>query len=140
MLTSGVVHLHDNARLHTTAPARALLEHFNRELFAHSHYSPDLTLSDYHLFTYLKNWLGSQRFNNNEELMEGVKTWLSSQAEDSFDTGIQNLLPDKTSASIPAVTTLRSSVSMYLFFVYNTFFSLLVFLTAHRKLLSENPS
>jgi hypothetical protein len=26
---------------------------------------------------YLKNWLGSQSFNNNRELMEGVKTWLS---------------------------------------------------------------
>jgi hypothetical protein len=50
-------------------------------------------LSDYHLFTYLNNWLRSQRFNNNEELMEGVKTWLSSQAADFFDTGIQKLIP-----------------------------------------------
>jgi hypothetical protein len=33
-----------------------------------------------------------QRFNNNE-LMEGVKTWLSSQAADSFNTGIQELIP-----------------------------------------------
>jgi hypothetical protein len=53
---------------------------FNWELFDHPPYSPDLAPSDYHLFirTYLKNWLGSQRFNNNQELMEGVKTWLSS--------------------------------------------------------------
>jgi hypothetical protein len=48
-------------------------------LFDHHPYSHDLTPSKYHLFTYLKNWLGSQRFNNNE-LMEGVKTWMSSQA------------------------------------------------------------
>jgi hypothetical protein len=41
-------------------------------LFDHPPYSPDLALSDYHLFTYLKNWFGSQRFNNSE-LMEGVK-------------------------------------------------------------------
>jgi hypothetical protein len=34
---------------------RALLEHFNWELFDHSPYSPDLAPSDYHLFTYLKN-------------------------------------------------------------------------------------
>jgi hypothetical protein len=46
-------------------------------LFGHPPYSLDLALTDYHLFTYLKNWLRSQRFNNNEELMEGVKTWLS---------------------------------------------------------------
>jgi hypothetical protein len=32
-------------------------------------------------------------FNNNEELMEGVKTWLSSMAADFFDTGIQKLIP-----------------------------------------------
>jgi hypothetical protein len=51
-----------------------VLEHFNWELFDHSSYSLDLAPSDYHLFTYLKNWLLSQRFNNNEELMEGLKT------------------------------------------------------------------
>jgi hypothetical protein len=32
-------------------------------------------------------------FNNNEELMEGVETWLSSMAEDFSDTGIQELIP-----------------------------------------------
>jgi histone-lysine N-methyltransferase SETMAR len=81
MLTSGVVFLHDSAHLYTAGRSRALLEPFNWELFDHPPYSPDLALSDYHLFTYLKNWLGSQRFNNNKELMEGVKTWLSSQAQ-----------------------------------------------------------
>jgi hypothetical protein len=30
--------------------------------------------------------------------MEGVKTWLSSQAAYFFDTGIQNLVLDKTNA------------------------------------------
>jgi hypothetical protein len=54
MLTSGVV-LHDNARSHTTACIRALLEHFYWELFDHPPYSADLASSDYHLFTYLKN-------------------------------------------------------------------------------------
>jgi histone-lysine N-methyltransferase SETMAR len=66
--------------------------HFNWELFDHLPYSPDLALSDSHMFTYLKNWLGSQRFNNNEELTEGAKTWLSSQAADFFDKGIQKLI------------------------------------------------
>jgi hypothetical protein len=61
-------------------------------LFVHASYHPDLAPSDYHLFTYLKNWLGYQRFGSSEELMEDVKTWLSSQAADFFDTGIQNLI------------------------------------------------
>jgi hypothetical protein len=91
MLTSGVVLLHDNVRPHSAARTRALLEHSNWELSDHPPYSPDLAPSDYHLFIYLKNWLGSQLFNN--ELMEGVKMWLSSQAADFLDTGIQKLLP-----------------------------------------------
>jgi hypothetical protein len=75
MLTSNVVLLHDSVCLHTAAGTQAFLEHFSWELFYHSPYSLDLALSDYHLFTYLKNWCGSQCFNNNEKLMEGVKIW-----------------------------------------------------------------
>jgi hypothetical protein len=41
----------------------------------------------------VKDWLRSKIFNNNEELMEGLKLWLSSQAADFFDTGIQKLIP-----------------------------------------------
>jgi hypothetical protein len=55
MLTSGVVLLHDDARPHTAARTGALLRHFNWELFDHTPYSPDVTQSDRHLFTYLKN-------------------------------------------------------------------------------------
>jgi histone-lysine N-methyltransferase SETMAR len=85
--------LHDNEPPHTGARIRALLEHFNWEFFDHSPYSPELALSDCHLFTYQKTWLGSQRFNSNEELTEGAKTWLSSQEADFFDTGVQKLIP-----------------------------------------------
>jgi hypothetical protein len=70
MLTSAVVLFHDNARPHTAARTRALLEHFNWELFDHPLSSPDLAPSDYHL----KKWLRSQRFSNRDDLMEGVKT------------------------------------------------------------------
>jgi hypothetical protein len=78
MLTSGVLLLHDNAHPHRATLTQPLLKHFNWELFN----QPDVALRDYHLLTYLKNWLQSQRFNNNEELMEGVKKWLSSQVTD----------------------------------------------------------
>jgi hypothetical protein len=47
----------------------------------------DLAMSNYHLFTYLKNWLRSQCFNNNK-VMEGFKTWLTSQVADFFVTGM----------------------------------------------------
>jgi histone-lysine N-methyltransferase SETMAR len=84
---------HDNARPHRAARTRALLQHFNWVLFDHPPYSPDLSPSDNRLFTYLKNWLGSQRFNDNEEFMEGVKTRLSPLAADLFYTGIHKLIP-----------------------------------------------
>jgi hypothetical protein len=106
MLTYGVVLFYDNARPHTAACTGKLLEHFNWELFDHPPHSPDLSPSDCHLFTYLKKWLGSQRFNNNEEAVEDVKTWMSSQA-------YKNVFPNKTSASIPMVTMLRSSLNTY---------------------------
>jgi transposase len=112
MLTSGIVLLHENASPHIAVRTRQLPEHFNWELFEHPPCSPDLAPSDYHLFTYLKNWLESQRFNNNERLMDGVKLWLSSQAADLFDTDIQTLIPRFDSVSISAVTTLRCSLSM----------------------------
>jgi transposase len=57
MLASNVVLLHDNACPHTAVHTKALLEHFNWELFDHPPYSSDIAPSDYHLFTYLKNWL-----------------------------------------------------------------------------------
>jgi transposase len=92
MMTSAVVLLHENAHLHTAARTQALLENFSWELFDQPPYSPDLTPSDYHLFThtYLKNWLRSQCFNNNEKLTESVKTWLSSQVTEFFDIPYKN--------------------------------------------------
>jgi hypothetical protein len=95
MMASGVMFLQDNARPHTAARTRALLEHFKWELFDHPLYSSDLAASDYDQFTrtYLKNWFRSQRFNSNKELMGSNKTWLSSQAAGFLDTGIQKLIP-----------------------------------------------
>jgi hypothetical protein len=88
MLTSGVVLFHDNTRPNTAAHTRALLEHFNWELFDHPPYSLHLASSENHTFTYLKNWLRPQCFSNNEDLMEGGETSLSSQEPDIYDTGI----------------------------------------------------
>jgi transposase len=87
----------DSTRLrtstYTAAHTQALLEHFNWELLDCPPYSPHLAPSKYHLFIYLKNWVRSQCFNNNEELMEVVKMWLSLQLADFFDIGIQKLIP-----------------------------------------------
>jgi transposase len=60
MLTRSVVLLHENTCPHTAACTRALLKNFNWKLLDQPSYIPDLALSDYHLCTYLKNWLKSQ--------------------------------------------------------------------------------
>jgi hypothetical protein len=122
LLTFGVVLLYDNARPHTALRSQTLPKYLNCEVFDYPPYCPDLAPSDYRLFTCLKNCLGSQCFNNNEELMKGFKILLSSQAEDFFDTHIQKLIP-RYNALIPGITTVRSGLSMYVIFVYNIYFS-----------------
>ena len=94
MLTSGVVLLHDSACPHTAAHTQALLQKFCWDLFDHQPYSPDLALSDFHLFSQMKVWLGTQRLRvkTNEELIDGVKDWLSSQPATFYDVGILKLV------------------------------------------------
>jgi histone-lysine N-methyltransferase SETMAR len=89
MLTSGVVLLHDNTRPHIAACTQALLQKFCWDLFDHPSYSLDLVPSNFCLFSRMKVWLGTQRLcvKMNEELMDGVKDWLSSQPATFYDAG-----------------------------------------------------
>jgi hypothetical protein len=81
--------------------------------------------------------LRSQHFRNNEELMEGVKAWLSSQAADFFDTGIQKHIPRYKYLSSGG-DYIEKQLKYIHIFVYNKiFFSFLVLVTAHPRLLSE---
>jgi hypothetical protein len=110
LMASGFVQLHDNSRARTVA----LLEHFGWELFDQSLCSPDLAHWNYHLLTYPRNLL---RLNSNKKSMESAKTWLSSQAADFYDTNIKKLIsPHMINASVAAMNTLRSSLSLYLIF------------------------
>jgi hypothetical protein len=40
----------------------------------------------------MKKWLGSQRFDDDEELQSSVVEWLQSQAVEFYDRGIQKLV------------------------------------------------
>lgn len=92
LLSSGVVLLHDNARPHAAQKTKDLLDTFKWDVFAHPPYSPDLAPSDYHLFMHMKKWLGSQRFDDDEELKDAVTGWLKAQAGDFFAEGISKLV------------------------------------------------
>ncbi|GFX61939.1 HTH_48 domain-containing protein [Trichonephila clavipes] len=65
---------------------------FGWEQIDHSPYSPDLAPSDFHLLRYLKEFLGGKRFDTADEVKEEVQDWLSSQAADVYDLGIQKLV------------------------------------------------
>ena len=84
MLTKGVVLLH-NARPHTAARTNDLIRLFSWEIFSHLPYSPDLAPSDYHLFTKMKVWLPTQSFHTNEELADGINSWLRNLTALFFD-------------------------------------------------------
>jgi hypothetical protein len=64
MLTYSIVLLRNNADPHTAACIRALREHLSWHLSDNPLYSLDLAPRNYYLFTYLKNWVKSQCFNN----------------------------------------------------------------------------
>ena len=93
MLSKGVVLLHDNVWPDTAARTNASNKLFNWDIFDHPPYSPDLAPSDYYLFSKMKVWLATHCFHTNEELMDGVKTWLHNLAAPFYDERLQKLVP-----------------------------------------------
>ncbi|GFU37368.1 histone-lysine N-methyltransferase SETMAR [Trichonephila clavipes] len=92
LLTSVVLLLHDNARPHSAINTKNLIRSFGWEQIDHPPYSPELSPSDFHLFRYLKEFLGGKRFDTTDEVKEEVQDWLFSQAADVYDLGIQKLV------------------------------------------------
>ncbi|GBM97985.1 hypothetical protein AVEN_244077-1 [Araneus ventricosus] len=92
ILISGVVLIHDNARPHKVVATQQLLEQFKWNVSDHLAYSPDLATSDFLLFPELKNCLGWQSFQTNEEIQSNFKAHLTSLVGTFFEDGIGNLV------------------------------------------------
>ncbi|GBM27360.1 hypothetical protein AVEN_120948-1 [Araneus ventricosus] len=73
ILTSEVVFICDNALPHNAVGTQKLLELFKWVVSDHSAYSPDLTTSDLHLFDELKNCLGGQSFQKDEDIQSSIR-------------------------------------------------------------------
>ena len=58
-----------NVPCHKSMKTMVKLNEFSFELLPHPPYSPDLTSSDYWLFTNLKKMLQGKRFGSNEEVI-----------------------------------------------------------------------
>jgi hypothetical protein len=59
---------------------------------------------------------------------------------DFFDTGIQKLIPQQDKYLNSSGDYVEKWLKYLCIFVYNNFFSLIVLLTAHLRLISELPS
>jgi hypothetical protein len=56
-------------------------------------YSPDLALSDFHLFGSLKDALHGTHFEDDDSVIEAVRKWLRRQDKSWYWQGIQALVP-----------------------------------------------
>jgi len=92
MLSATVLLLHDNGRPHSAAQTQDLITSFKWEQMDHSLYSPDLAPSDYHFFLRLKQFLGGQRFDDDDDLKDAVQKWLTWRAAAFYEEGIQKLV------------------------------------------------
>jgi len=59
---------HDNAHPHTSLRTQEAISKFGWTVLPHPPYSPDLALSDFHLFGPLKDTLHGTRFEDDESV------------------------------------------------------------------------
>ena len=82
---------HDNARPHTSLRTREHIAKLGWTSLPHPPYSPDLAPSDFHLFGPLKDSLRGTHFEDDESVIDAVKTWLRVQDKSFYRQGIHAL-------------------------------------------------
>jgi transposase len=88
----GVLLLYDSARLHSAAATVNLLNSWGWEILPHPPYSPDLALSDFHLFPKVKKHLRGQRFHFGEDVQNEVEKWYMPRTHFFFYEGLDQLI------------------------------------------------
>ena len=91
-LSEGFCLQHDNATPHTAKMTKEWIQKYGWGVLPHPPHSPDLAPSDYHLFGPLKRHLAGKRFDEDEDLIQEVKTWLQKLDGDFFKRGIYSLM------------------------------------------------
>jgi len=81
----------DNALAHQALATQKKLACLGFQCFDHTPYSPDLALSDYHLFPGLKKQLEGSHFWSDAEVVAAAETWLDSHPSEFFLSGLQKL-------------------------------------------------
>ncbi|GBP04373.1 Mariner Mos1 transposase [Eumeta japonica] len=89
-----VILLHDNARPHVAKSVKTYLEMLQWDVLPHPPYSPDIALSDFHLFCSMAHGLADQRFHSYEEAKKWIDSWIVSKDVSFFRRGI-HILPEE---------------------------------------------
>ena len=77
--------LHDNARPHSAALTEEKLAQLYWTALRHPPYSPDLSPCNYNMFGPLKEALGGQRFDDDEQVENFVRIWLQTRPPSFYD-------------------------------------------------------
>jgi len=83
-VTKGVLFLHDNAPSHQALATQKKLAYLAFQCLDHPPSSPDLALSDYHLFLRQKKQLKGHHFSSDVEVNAAAETWLDGQPSEFF--------------------------------------------------------
>ena len=81
--------MRDNALAHRALATQKKLAYLGFQCLDPPPYSPDLALSDYHLFPGLKKQLKGHHFSYNAEVIAASETWLDGQPSEFFLSVLQ---------------------------------------------------
>ena len=86
-----IVFHQDNARPHTSLVMRQKLRDLGWEVLLHPPYSPDLAPSDYHLFLFMANKLGSRKLATRESCENWLAEFFDNTEASFYKRGIMKL-------------------------------------------------
>jgi histone-lysine N-methyltransferase SETMAR len=89
-VTKVLLHL-ENVRPHTCMHTREAVTKLQWTLLPHTSYSPDVAPSHYHLFRPLKQAIRGNKFQDDEEVISEVKTWMRQRPAEWYREGIHAL-------------------------------------------------
>ena len=81
-VSKGILFLHGNAPAHRALATQKKLAYLGFHCIDHPPYSPDLALSDYHLFPGLGKQLKVRHFFSDAEVIAAAESWLDGQPSD----------------------------------------------------------
>ncbi|GFV49334.1 histone-lysine N-methyltransferase SETMAR [Trichonephila clavipes] len=96
----GIVFHQDNARPHTPVVTRQKLWELGWEVLMHPPYSPNLALSEYHLFLTFQNFLSDKKFGSREDCESRLQELFANKNQDFYERCFMKL-PLKWQQIIP---------------------------------------